>query len=60
MDRLLSTAEVARLLSVTRSTIDGWARSARGPRFYRVGKSRRYREADVLVWLEANATEPAR
>lgn len=50
---MLTTAEVARLLHVTPSTVCRWRSEGKGPRVYWLGvASPRYREVDVVEWLE--------
>ena len=59
MDRLpkmLNTTEVAKALGVNPSTVSRWRSRGVGPRVYWLGQScPRYREEDVLEWLERNA-----
>lgn len=50
--RLLSTEEVARILTVPVATLYCWRYKGTGPKAFRVGKHLRYRLADVLEWLE--------
>lgn len=51
--RMLTSAEVARLLGVNPSTLCRWRQEGKGPRVYWLGvASPRYREDDVLEWLE--------
>lgn len=54
--RLLSTQEVARLLVVPVTTLYTWRYKGTGPKAFRVGKHLRYRLADVMAWLEDQAT----
>jgi predicted DNA-binding transcriptional regulator AlpA len=56
LPRLLTTAQVAKALGVDASTLSRWRSRGVGPRVYWLGKaSPRYREEDVLEWLERNA-----
>lgn len=56
LPRLLTTAQVAEALGVDPSTLSRWRSRGVGPRVYWLGKaSLRYREQDVLEWLERNA-----
>jgi predicted DNA-binding transcriptional regulator AlpA len=56
---LLSTRDAARVLSLSPSTLDTWrckrGRVSRdgisGPRFLRIGRTIRYRRADLEFWL---------
>ncbi|WP_230973431.1 helix-turn-helix transcriptional regulator [Aeromicrobium terrae] len=53
---MLSTTQVAKALNVNPSTISRWRSLGTGPRVYWLGPScPRYREEDVLEWLERNA-----
>lgn len=59
MEGLAGSAEVAEMLGVSHRTLDQWAHASKGPRYFKVGKYRRYRWADVMAWLEANASDAA-
>ena len=53
LPKMLTTNEVAALLSVSNSTLCRWRAVGKGPRVYWLSPdSPRYREADVLAWLE--------
>lgn len=53
---MLTSAQVAEALGVTPSTLSRWRAQGVGLRVYWLGKScPRYREEDVLEWLERNA-----
>lgn len=49
---LRSSDYVAEYLDVPKRSLDAWAYRGTGPRFYRVGKHRRYKMGDVVAWLE--------
>jgi excisionase family DNA binding protein len=49
---LMSTAELAHYLSVPRESLYAWRARGEGPRWYRVGRSVRYRPEDVEAWIE--------
>lgn len=54
--RMLTSAQVAETLGVSASTLCRWRAQGVGPRVYWLGKaSPRYREDDILEWLERNA-----
>lgn len=54
--RMLTSAQVAQRLGVSPSTLCRWRAQGIGPRVYWLGKaSPRYREGDILEWLERNA-----
>ncbi len=57
LPKMLNSNEVAQALGVNRSTVSRWRSQGVGPRVYWLGKAcPRYREADVLEWLERNAS----
>lgn len=53
-DTLASTEEVAHFLNLPPKTLAQYAYLGKGPRYFRVGRYRRYRWADVEAWLDAN------
>jgi predicted DNA-binding transcriptional regulator AlpA len=54
--RMLTSSQVAEVLGVSPSTLCRWRAQGVGPRVYWLGKaSPRYREDDILAWLERNA-----
>ena len=56
LPRMLNSTQVAEALGVNRSTLCRWRAQGVGPRVYWLGKSSpRYRQEDVLAWLERNA-----
>jgi predicted DNA-binding transcriptional regulator AlpA len=56
LPQMLSTNQVAQALGVNPSTVCRWRAQGVGPRVYWLGRScPRYREQDVLEWLERNA-----
>jgi predicted DNA-binding transcriptional regulator AlpA len=56
LPRFLTSQQVADALGVNRSTVCRWRQQGVGPRVYWLGKAcPRYREEDVLAWLERNA-----
>ena len=56
-DRLLTSAEVASVFRVTRTTVASWARTGRLPSVRTPGGHRRYRESAVRALLEAGEAE---
>lgn len=58
-DRWLTIAQVAEALGVSRKTVYAWRTTRRGPRGYRIGRFVRFRESDVLTWLESQRDEPS-
>lgn len=56
LPKMLNSPQVAQALGVNPSTLSRWRAQEVGPRVYWLGKScPRYREDDVLEWLERNA-----
>lgn len=53
MTRLLTRQEVSELLAVPAKTLANWGAIGRGPPYVRLnGGHTRYRESDVLAWIE--------
>ncbi|MEU2031199.1 helix-turn-helix domain-containing protein [Nocardia amamiensis] len=46
----LSSRDVADRLKIPLKTLASWAAAGRGPRYARMGRYRRYRLSDLLVW----------
>jgi predicted DNA-binding transcriptional regulator AlpA len=56
LPKMMTSIQVAEALGVDRSTLSRWRSQGVGPRVYWLAKScPRYREDDVLEWLERNA-----
>ncbi|MCX5748069.1 MAG: helix-turn-helix domain-containing protein [Proteobacteria bacterium] len=51
---LIDEAMLAERLSVSRSTLQSWRYSGRGPRWIKLGRLIRYRMVDVSAFLAAN------
>ena len=49
---LLNTRKAAEFLTMKPQTLDLWRTRSQGPRFLKIGKSVRYREADLIQFLE--------
>ena len=57
LPEMLNSTQVARALGVNPSTLSRWRSEGIGPRVYWLGTSSpRYREDDVLEWLERVAS----
>ncbi len=56
-ERLLTAAEVAELLGFSTGTILDWFEADRLPGF-KLGRAVRFRESEVLAWLEAQRAGP--
>jgi excisionase family DNA binding protein len=51
-DRLLKAREVAELLGLSSSTVLDWFESGRLPGFKLSSRAVRFRESELMVWLE--------
>lgn len=54
VDHLIDETALATRLAVSRSTLQSWRYSGRGPRFIKLGRMVRYRVTDVEAYLSAN------
>jgi excisionase family DNA binding protein len=52
---LVDECELAARLGVSRSTLQSWRYAGRGPRYIKLGRLVRYRNADVDTYLAANS-----
>jgi excisionase family DNA binding protein len=57
-DRLLRAWEVAELLDLSPATVLDWFESDKLPGF-KIERSVRFRESEILAWLEARRRGPA-
>jgi excisionase family DNA binding protein len=51
-DKLLTQHQLSSELEVSLRTLERWRQQGTGPAFIRVGRSPRYRRADIDAWLE--------
>ena len=51
-EALLTQQQLADELQITVRTLERWRQEGTGPAFIRVGRSPRYRRADIDAWLE--------
>jgi excisionase family DNA binding protein len=51
-DKLLTQQQLADELEVSQRTLERWRQQGTGPAFIRVGRSPRYRRADIDAWLD--------
>jgi excisionase family DNA binding protein len=56
-DRLLTAREVAAVLGFAAGTIVDWAEAGRIPHF-KIGKALRFRESEILEWIEEQRRGP--
>jgi predicted DNA-binding transcriptional regulator AlpA len=52
---LLTTPEAARFLHLSPRTLERLRWEGSGPRYCKIKRSVRYRESDLLAWLDRNA-----
>lgn len=57
MDRLLTAEELATYLKRPVATLYAWRYRREGPPAIRVGRELRYRESEVVAWLDRLASE---
>ena len=57
-ERLLTAAELADVLAMSAATVIDWAAAERNPSF-KLGQAVRFRESEVLAWLEEHRRGPA-
>jgi hypothetical protein len=59
-DELLTTAEVAKVLRISASSVAKWRYNGGGPAYLRVGPAKKivYRKSDVMEFLERVRTVP--
>jgi excisionase family DNA binding protein len=55
-NNLLNKKEAARFLNVSIKTLDRWIYERRGPKYYKIGALVRYRDEDLIAFLEACPT----
>jgi predicted DNA-binding transcriptional regulator AlpA len=53
-DDLLHTRAAALRLGLATTTLEKWRVSGQGPRYCKLGRSVRYRSADLTAWLTNN------
>lgn len=52
MSRMLNTNEAAQFLGLAVETLEGWRTRRKGPDFFKVGGLVKYKECDLVAWLE--------
>ena len=55
---LLTEDQAAQLLGLSGSALRAWRQRGRGPRYLRINRTVRYREADVRAFLDASVVDP--
>jgi predicted DNA-binding transcriptional regulator AlpA len=57
-DALLRETDAANFLKLSIRTLQAWRSSGVGPAFVRAGRAVRYRQSDLINWIEANVVCP--
>ncbi len=55
--RFLNSEEAADYLGLQRTTLEAWRCRGGGPRFVKLGRAVRYRQADLDEWIESRIRE---
>lgn len=58
-DPLLTTKQAAKLLSQRPMTLAKWRQRGKGPVYLRLGGKVRYRQSDIVTYIEASRIDPA-
>jgi len=58
-DGLFGEGQAARFLNLSVRTLQAWRTRGEGPAYVRAGRAIRYRQQDILAWIQAN-TIPAK
>ena len=53
----LTTLDAADYLGLQRSTLEAWRCRGGGPRFVKLGRAVRYRQADLDSWIESRVRD---
>lgn len=53
----LTTDEAADYVGLQKSTLEAWRCRGGGPRFVKMGRAVRYRQADLDAWIETRLRE---
>lgn len=53
----LTTDEAAEYVGLQKSTLEAWRCRGGGPRFVKMGRAVRYRQADLDAWIETRLRE---
>lgn len=55
----INTEEFAQIARRPKRTVDTWVYNGVAPPFYKIGKRRLWKRAEVLEWIEARRVEAA-
>lgn len=53
----MTTKEVADTLGIKKNTLALWRMKGFGPKYYKLGRSVRYKKADVEDWIDENISQ---
>lgn len=53
---MLTTDELCMKLKIARETLYAWRKTGQGPKAYRIGRHLRFKESEVIDWLEERAS----
>jgi predicted DNA-binding transcriptional regulator AlpA len=56
-DEIKTSNEVADRLKIKPKTLSEWRSAGKGPKFFRVGRTIRYRESEIRSWLESQSKD---
>jgi predicted DNA-binding transcriptional regulator AlpA len=56
--KLIDSKEAADLLGCTEAALGLWRKEGRGPSYIRVERLVKYREADLIAWIESRRVQP--
>ena len=59
MQKMMTESEVSEATGFKTTTLRQWRAERRGPRFIKIGRSVRYREVDIEVWIDEHNNEVA-
>jgi hypothetical protein len=57
-DLLLTESEVAAFIGKSVQSLRLWRRQAKGPVFYKIGRTPKYHREDLALWMRANRIAP--
>lgn len=58
MEQLLTPAQTSKILNVPVKTLERWRGERTNLPYVHVGRGVRYRESDIIAWVERNTIQP--
>lgn len=55
---MITADQAARLLGLSKETLNTWRFIGAGPPWYKLGRAIRYKEHEVIAWRESQRNEP--